>query len=53
MADDNLKLFQVKFKDGGGERIRGNDAQTVKEDREAFWGDRQIVSVEEVVTKEP
>ncbi len=40
--------FQVKYADGGGEQICGGSADEVRAARLEFWGDREIVSVEEI-----
>lgn len=40
--------FQIKYKDGGGEQIVGTSADAVRAERDAFWGDREIESVEEI-----
>jgi hypothetical protein len=40
--------FQVKYVDGGGEQIVGASVDAVRAARLEFWGDREIVSVEEI-----
>lgn len=45
---DNPRRFQVRYKDGGGEQITGESADAVRAAQLAFWGDREIASVEEL-----
>jgi hypothetical protein len=42
------KRFQVRFKDGGGEQFIGDNPDAIREGRAKFWGDREILSVEEL-----
>lgn len=53
METEDLKRFQLKYKDGGGEQVTGESAESVREERTAFWGDREIVSCEEIVPTQP
>ncbi len=45
--------FQVRYADGGGEQIYGTSADEVREQRLKFWGDREIVFLEELKPVEP
>lgn len=48
VVEEEPVKFQVKYKDGGGEQIFGTSVDEVRAEREAFWGDREIASVEEI-----
>ena len=48
VVEEEPVKFQVKYKDGGGEQVVGTSADAIREARLAFWGDREIVSVEEI-----
>ena len=43
-------LWQIRYKDGGGEQVPGSSEDEVRGERMKFWGDREIVSIE-LVTK--
>ena len=48
VVEEEPVKFQIKYKDGGGEQIVGASADAVRAERETFWGDREIESVEEI-----
>lgn len=42
------RRWQVRYKDGGGEQVFGESEEDVRTARMKFWGDREIVFLEEL-----
>ncbi len=51
--EEDPRRWQVRYKDGGGEQVIGESAEAVREARLKFWGDREIVFLEELKPVEP